>query len=99
MLLAEKSAEIFHKHKGYFFISESFALNWYTFVALTNKMLLFLLYCKLKQNFLFYIEKLTEYWTSAVNVASSNPCVGPFPGIKITFFLLSISTGELISTP
>ena len=27
MLLAEKSPEIFRKHKGYFFISESFALN------------------------------------------------------------------------
>ena len=39
MLLAEKSPEIFPKHKGYIyiFISESFALNWYIFVALTNK--------------------------------------------------------------
>ena len=27
MLLAEKSTEIFPKHKEYFFISESFALN------------------------------------------------------------------------
>ena len=27
MLLAEKFPEIFPKHKGYFFISESFALN------------------------------------------------------------------------
>ena len=29
MLLAEKSPEIFPKHKGYLFISEFFALDWY----------------------------------------------------------------------
>ena len=37
MLLAEKSPEIIPKHKGYFLISECFALKWYIFVALTNK--------------------------------------------------------------
>ena len=37
MLLAEKSLEIFTKHKGYSFVSEAFALDWYIFVALTNK--------------------------------------------------------------
>ena len=42
MLLAEKSPEIFPKHKEYFAISESFALNWYIFVVLTNKKLLLL---------------------------------------------------------
>ena len=44
MLLAVKSLEIFPKHNSYGFISESFALNWYTFVALTNKKLLLPLY-------------------------------------------------------
>ena len=29
----------------------------------------------------------------------SNPCVGPLPKIKISFFLLSIFVDELISTP
>ena len=28
-----------------------------------------------------------------------NPCVGPLPRIKISFFLLSISIDKLISTP
>ena len=28
MSLAEKSPETFPKHRGYFFISESFVLNW-----------------------------------------------------------------------
>ena len=38
MLIDAKSSKIFPKHKDYFFlISESFALNWYIFVALTNK--------------------------------------------------------------
>ena len=29
----------------------------------------------------------------------SNRCVGPFPRIRMSFFLLSISTDELISAP
>ena len=34
---------------------------------------------------IFYlILKLTEYWDSAVNVVSSNPCVGSLPRIKIS---------------
>ena len=37
MLTAVKSFEIFPRQNGYFFISESFALNSYIFVALTNK--------------------------------------------------------------
>ena len=36
MLLAEKCPEIFPKYKGYFFVSEYFALNEYIFVALIN---------------------------------------------------------------
>ena len=52
-----------------------------------------------KQNFLFDLEKLIENWAFAVNVVSSNYCVGPKPRIKISFFLLSICTDELMSTP
>ena len=40
MLLADQSPEIFPKHNKYLPISEFFALNWYIFVALTNKKLL-----------------------------------------------------------
>ena len=69
------------------------------FVALTNKKLLLSLKCRLRQNFLFSLEKLTDHWASPVNVVSSNPCVGPKPRIKISFILLSICTDELISTP
>ena len=52
MLLAEKSSEISPKNKGYFFISESFALKWYIF----------------KQNFLSNLGKLIEYWASAIKI-------------------------------
>ena len=38
-------------------------------------------------------------FSSAVNVVSSNPCVGPSPKIKISLFLLSVCTDELISAP
>ena len=31
--------------------------------------------------------------------SSSNPCIGPLPRIKMSFFLLSTSTDELISAP
>ena len=99
MLLAEKSPEIFPKHKEYFFIPESFALNSYIFVVLTNKKLLLPFKCRLKQNFLFDHEKLIECLASAVNVVSSNPCVGSIPKINFSFFLLSICKDELISTP
>ena len=34
-----KSFEILPKHNRYGFISESFALNWYIFIALANKKL------------------------------------------------------------
>ena len=41
MLLVEKSPEVSLEHKGNFFISECFALDWYIFVALTNQKLYF----------------------------------------------------------
>ena len=37
------------------------------------------------------------YLASAANIASSNPCAGPSPRIKITIFLLSAWTTYLIS--
>ena len=58
MLLAKKSSEILSKHKGYFYILESLVLNWYIFVALTNRKLLLPLKCKLKQNFLLDLQNL-----------------------------------------
>ena len=53
----------------------------------------------LKQNFLFDFENWIKYWVSAVNIVLSDPCVGPKPKIKVSFFLLSICTDELISVP
>ena len=98
MLLTEKSPEAFPKHKGHFFVSESFALNWYIFIELPNKKLLRPLQGRLKQNFLFDLEDLIGNGVSLVNV-SSNLCFWPKPGIQIFFSLLSICTDELISTP
>ena len=43
--------------------------------------------------------QLIEYIFSTVNVVLSNPCVGPSPRIKISFFLFSTCTEELKSTP
>ena len=48
--------------------------------------------------FVIFRVKLNEYIFSAVKVCS-NPCVVPFPGTNISFFLLSICAEELISTP
>ena len=53
----------------------------------------------LKKNFAIDLEKLIEYRASTTKVVSSNPCVRPFPRIKVSFFLLSICLEELISTP
>ena len=77
MLLDVRSFEIYPKNKEYFFISESFALNWYIFIELTNKKLLLPLLWKLKQDFLFGLDFLIEYSTSVLSVVWSNPCVGP----------------------
>ena len=41
---------------------------------------------------------MIEYLASAVNVVSSNPFVGPLLRIKISFFLLSACTKELLPT-
>ena len=96
MLLTAKPFETFPKHNIYGFMSEIFALNWYIFGHLQKKLLL-PLKCRLKQKCLFSLEKLIEYSTSAVIVVSSNPCVGPLPRTKISFFLLSICTDRLMN--
>ena len=44
-------------------------------------------------------SKINSIFFPAVNVVSSNPCVGPSPRIKISFFLLLTCTEELISAP
>ena len=54
---------------------------------------------RLKQNFLFDLEKSIDYLTSAVNRESSNPCIGPLLRMTISLFLSPICTDELISTP
>ena len=50
-----------------------------------------------KTIFFFVTVKLIEIF-SAISICSS-PCVGPIPRTYIFFFLLSIWTEELISTP
>ena len=50
-----------------------------------------------KQKILFDLEKLIEYWASADKVVSFN--LGSILRIRIYFFLFSICTDELISTP
>ena len=79
----EKSSKMFPRHKGFAIISESFALNLTISVTVTNKQLFAPLQCYLKQNFLPFSVKLIEYFFSAVNAVSSNPCVIRSPRIKI----------------
>ena len=57
------------------------------------------LQCRLTANLLFGCVKLIGYIDSAINMISFNPYVGPSPRIKISFALLSIFTGVLVSAP
>ena len=57
------------------------------------------LQCRLNTNLFSDCVELTGYCASAVNVVSSNLCVGPSPRIEVPFFLLSICADELISAP
>ena len=82
-----------------YFISESFALNWWVFVALTNKKLLLPSQCRLNTNLFPDCVKLIGYFASPVNVVSFNPYVGLSARIKISFPLLSTGTDEFISAP
>ena len=45
------------------------------------------------------LEKLIEYSVFVVVAILSSPCVGLLPRTKISLFLLSILTCELLSTP
>ena len=76
-----KSFETLPKHNGYFFIFESFALNWHIFVVVMNKKLLLLLQCRLYTNLSFDFEKLIRYLASTVTVVPSNPCIALLPRI------------------
>ena len=53
------------------------------------------LYCWLNTNLFPDCLKSIGYFASAVNVVSSNSCVGSSPGIKISYPLLSICIDEL----
>ena len=55
--------------------------------------------CKFNAILFLGCVKLIGYLASAVNVVSSNLCVGPSLRIKISVFLLSIFTDQLISAP
>ena len=100
MLLTALSFKRFHKHKGYCLITEFFALKWYIFVALTNKKLLVLSKCRLKQNSLFVLVKSIEGFHFVVIVAPSDPSK-TFWWTKNydIFVLLSTCIDELFSTP
>ena len=62
MLLNVKFCEIFPERNECGLISESFILNWYIFVALTNKKLLFPLKCRLKKK---------SFWSCKINIIFS----------------------------
>ena len=74
-------------HHEYGFISESFGLNWYIFVAFTNIKTQVSIIMKIQINDL-NLKKLAEYLNSTVIVVSSNPVVGPSPQTNISFFLI-----------
>ena len=86
MLSTVKSLEILPKHNRYAFISECFGLYWYIFTPLSYKNCYF--YCNADLNKIFFLvpAKLLEYLASAAIVILSNPCVGPSPRTKVSFF-------------
>ena len=67
-----------------------FALNWYIFMALTNKILLLPLQ---------WSWKLIEYFACAVIFVSPNFSVGSLLKTEISFFFSSIWTDETFPTP
>ena len=89
---------MFPKHSEYARIFESFALDLIISVPLTINNYLLHYNVNLNKILFFFSVKLIEYIFSALRVVS-NPCVGPIPRIKMSFFLLSIFVDELISTP
>ena len=79
------SSEVFPRQNKYGFISESFTLNWYTFIPLANKN--FHLHYNADSTIFFLdLVKFIEYLTSDVIFVSTNTYVGPSPRTKISFF-------------
>ena len=85
MLLAVKSFEIFSKRNGYGFISEYFAVKWYT-LWWSLKINLFPDFVKLMKNF---ASDVIEYHLILLLYLHQ----------ELRFFLLSVCTYELLSTP
>ena len=56
-------------------------------------------YSNFNKFFFFFLVTLIEYSTSVVNVISANSYVEALPRIKISFFIISACTNELISAP
>ena len=69
------------------------------FCGINEKKTVVSIIIKILKNFLWDLEQLIEYSTSAYIVVSSNPSFGPFPRTKISFFLLPIWTDNLLATP
>ena len=76
---------MFPRHNGIATISESFTLNLIISVPVTKNNDL-LRYNSCLNKVLLFSVKLIEYFFSAVNVMPSNPCVGPSPRTKTSFF-------------
>ena len=83
ILSAHQSFELFPRHNGLAAISESFALNLIISVPLVT-------ICStiMQTKFLSCHNKINRVHFFAVRVCS-NPCVGPFPRIKMSFLVLS----------
>ena len=97
MLLAVKSFEIFSKRNGYGFISEYFAVKWYIFEALTDEKLFLPLWWSLKINLFPDFVKLMKNFASDVN--EYHLILLLYLHQELRFFLLSVCTYELLSTP
>ena len=68
----------------------------FTFYTLFSLLSLLKICCN---NFSSGGVKIIAYFASAVIAVSSNSCVDPSPRIKITLFLLSMCTDQLIPAP
>ena len=81
MQLAMKSFEIFPKHKRFCFKMFFFELIYFSTFSKQKTVTSIIM-----KSFLCGFEKLIEHFASAVSVASSNPCLGPFSHNK-NFYL------------
>ena len=90
---------MFPKHSRCGRISGSFDLNFISLVPLTRSNFFYYNGSSSKTFGFFCKINRIHFFSTFMNTLCSNPCVGPFPRIKISFFLLSIFVDELISTP